>query len=69
MRNKYNRVTTDDLPMDSSFAPIVERATDKIKTRKKINAIGKSTEEKMKQRMQPQYTFYEKTNEQLKARL
>lgn len=50
MKKEYNRMTTTDMPLDSSFTPQVEVVKDKkITTAKsKINAIGKSTTNKAK---------------------
>lgn len=45
MKKEYNRMTTTDMPLDSSFTPQVEVVKDKKSTtaKPKINAIGKST--------------------------
>lgn len=49
MKKDYNRVTTSDMPLDSSFSPEIQDQTKKPATSKaKINAIGKSTQNKTK---------------------
>ena len=49
MKKDYNRITTSDMPLDSSFTPQVEVVKEKKTTTKpKINAIGKSTANKTK---------------------
>lgn len=69
MKKLYNRVTTDDVSMDSSFTPEVQHVKDKQPVKKKINAIGKSTEEKLKQKMRPQSSVAKNNDAQLKAKL
>ena len=49
MKKDYNRITTSDMPLDSSFTPQVEVVKEKKTTTKpKINAVGKSTANKPK---------------------
>ena len=50
MRKDYNKMTTSDIPLDASFVPSVEeKPKPKTATKPKINAIGKSTANKVKQ--------------------
>ena len=48
MKKDYNRLTTSDMPLDSSFTPTVEVSKPKTSAKPKINAIGKSTTNKAK---------------------
>jgi len=50
MKKEYNRMTTTDMPLDSSFTPTVEVVKDKKPAvqKPKINAIGKNTANKAK---------------------
>lgn len=49
MKKDYNRLTTSDMPLDSSFTPQVEVVKEKkITSKPKINAVGKSTTSKAK---------------------
>lgn len=45
MKKDYNRLTTSDMPIDSSFTPQVQSLKDKktTTTKPKINAVGKNT--------------------------
>lgn len=55
MKKDYNRMTTSDMPLDSSFTPQVEVVKEKKTTSKpKINAIGKSTANKTKKARESQ---------------
>lgn len=48
MKKDYNRMTTSDMPIDTSFTPPVEEVKEKKTVVKpKINAIGKSTAKKV----------------------
>ncbi|MBO5954478.1 MAG: hypothetical protein J6Q13_00735, partial [Clostridia bacterium] len=49
MKKEYNRMTTSDMPLDSSFTPQVETIKEKKASSKpKINAVGKTTASKAK---------------------
>ena len=48
MKKEYNRNTTSDMPLDSSFTPRVEVVKEKKTTavKPKISAVGKTTARK-----------------------
>ena len=68
MRKDYNKITTSDIPLDASFAPsVAEKPKPKTTTKPKINAIGKSTANKVKQQTSKTSTKPKKPTEENKV--
>ena len=50
MRKDYNKMTTSDMPLDSSFSSLLdEYDRQRAQAKQKINAIGKKAKDKIKQ--------------------